>query len=299
MEAFQERDPDNFVDVKGFEAMSEALNRIEKVARFLGSLLFMPAQFAHVAEVVSGAPLNPADDSVAIVGYSGRFALEKGLKELVAKNVEWSATVNEVVKTADSSTKLRPQRDRALESLQNIKAGKVEWSPERLDDLCKLFPELLCGMRAVEIEDVTHLMVEQVHCLASSLLEGKMEVVQGSRLVQGLLTAFKLFSDRAGSTEKASQVMSWMAANESALVLSDLLQLAGKVTADGVSDLDEVQALMARLGKRAVPNDRADLIEAARKILNTSFRALVAEAWWILFWSLELSKASRLAAASS
>ena len=93
--------------------------------------------------------------------------------------------------------------------------------------------------------------------------------------------------------------MSWMAANESALVLSDLLQLAGKVTADGVSDLDEVQALMARLGKRAVPNDRADLIEAARKILNTSFRALVAEAWWILFWSLELSKASRLAAASS
>ena len=126
-----------------------------------------------------------------------------------------------------------------------------------------------------------------------------MEVVQGSRLVQGLLTAFKLFSDRAGSTEKASQVMSWMAANESALVLSDLLQLAGKVTADGVSDLDEVQALMARLGKRAVPNDRADLIEAARKILNTSFRALVAEAWWILFWSLELSKASRLAAASS
>ena len=278
LDSFQARDPNSFVAVAGFQAATQSLDRVEKVARFMGSLLFRPDQFDSISETTSATPLNPADDSVAIVGYTGKEALEKGLKELVAKTVEWSTTVNEVVKTSASSLKLRPQKERAMETLLKIKADPTLWSPERLEELCALFPEMLSGMRAIETEDVTNLMIEQVHLLADSLLADQLDVVKGSRLAQTLLRAFQVFSARAGSTEKAREVTKWMQAHEGDLVLSDLMQVADKVTSEGVSDLVEVQALMVRLSKVVVPSDRRDLTEATRKMPNTSFRALIAEA---------------------
>eukprot|EP00435_Cladocopium_sp_Y103_P052701 s399_g16.t1 len=275
--SFQLQDSENFVPTSAFESVTDGLDRVEKVMRFIGSLLFKPKQFDQIAKLVRSTPLDASQDCLWLVGFSGKQQLEKGLQEIIAKSSQWSKLVDEVVKTASSSLKLKPQRDRAMETLLRIQSGQIDLSSERLEELNKLFPELMNGMRACDLEDINHLMMEQVTTLADALLEGKVEVAEGSKRVHALIKAFKVFSHEPGAVLMGKKLVAWMTEHEQEIVLNDLAVMAKDFEEDGATSLEDVQKLMARLNKVTIPKDRDDLRLSARKLLNASFRALIAE----------------------
>ena len=275
----QSQDPDSFVEANAFERVTQSLNRVERIARFMGSLLFKPHQLIQLDEhMSSGAPLDASEDSVWLVGYTGKQNLEKGLHEIVGKTPFWSKLVDEVVRTASSTLRLRPHRDRAAETLAKIEAGDMEMNSVRLESLAAVFGELHSGMRACEVEDVNNKMLEQMHKIAKSLIKGEVDVGQGSKLVHALMKAFKVFSAWPGSTDKIKDLSTWMTANEKEMTLEDLMSLSEKSEVAGVANLDDVQAIMGKLNKVTLPQERPELILAAKRLLNTSLRAVIAEA---------------------
>ena len=269
--AFQEEDPDNFIDRKYFASINEALTRLEKIMRFIGSTLCKPTE-AH------GLDLNPADDSVWMATYSGKLQLEKGLSEIVQKSPHWSKSVDEIARTAASSMRLRPERDRVLESLQNIGNGTLQITSEKLEEFNKIFPDFHTGMRACDIEDINMLMITEITKLVNGLLRDEMEIAQGSKLVHALLKSLKVFSMWPGMTEKSKEVEAWMTKHQQDIALVSLLEASKQFESSGVADLTTVQEVMSRLQKVVISQDQPEYIRAARTLLNTAFRGVIKEA---------------------
>lgn len=275
--SFQLLDSESFVPALAFESVTDAVGRVEKVMRLIGSLLFKPKQFEQISQLVNCKPLDASEDALWLAGFSGKQSFEKGLQEIMGKNAQWSKLVDEVVKTASSALKLKPHRDRALETLLKIKSGEIDLSAERLEEFNKLFPDLLNGMRACELDDLVQLMMEQVTALAEALLGGKVDVAEGSKRVHSLIKAFKVFSHEPGAVLMGKKLVAWMTEHEKEIVLNDLLAMSQDFEEDGATSLEDVQKLMARLNKVTIPKDREDLRLSARKLLNAAFRALIAE----------------------
>ncbi len=271
LHSLQADDADSFVDAKAFVAVTEALNRVQKVMRFIASLLLTPSASQEFK-------LDPGEDTVFLVTFSGKELLERGLAEIVAKNLGWTKLVEEVARTAASSLRLRPQRDRALESLKNIKSGEAVMSQDKLDEFNQLLPELRSGMRACEVEEVEALLFEQVQHNISMLLKNEIDIRKGSSLVHSLCKSCKVFSAKPGMNTQEKDVIAWMTSNQQDIALHDLLEKSQQFESSGVADLEAVQSLMVHLNKVVIPESSPDFLRAARVLLNTSFRALIKEA---------------------
>ena len=110
------------------------------------------------------------------------------------------------------------------------------------------------------------------------MIKGEVDVRQRSKLVHALMKAFRVFSAWPGSTDKIKDLSTWMTANEKEMTLEDLMSLSEKSEVAGVANLDDVQAIMGKLNKVTLPQERPELILAAKRLLNTSLRAVIAEA---------------------
>ena len=271
LHSLQAEDADSFVDSKAFVAVTDALVRVQKIMRFIACLLLTPSDCQEFK-------LDPGEDTVFLVTFSGKELLERGIAEIVGKNAGWSKLVEEVARTAASSLRLRPQRDRALESLKNIKSGEAEMTQDKLDEFNILLPELRSGMRACEVDEVEALLFEQVQHQVSMLLKNEIDIRKGSNLVNALCKSCKVFSAKPGMNTQEKELIAWMTSNKQDIALNALLEKSDEFEKSGVADLEAVQSLMANLNKVVIAENRPDLLRAAKVLLNTSFRALITEA---------------------
>ena len=276
LESLQADDSDGFVCAEHFADLIKVLDRIAAIMKFMAVSLFTTHDMSDFNDEV-GLTLKPSEDAVWLAGYTGKSPLERGLSDIVKTSGAWTSITDELVKTAGSSTKLRPEMDRAVETLQNIKDGKLELTQARLDDLNHLFPQLQSGMRRCDLEEAKQLMVSALTANADSCMEpedggdGKVS----SKFVSALLKGLKIFSNVPGLTTKAEALEKWMTAHVKEMALNDLVDLA----APGFLDhLEPVQALVTKLAKVTIPDDRPECGLAACRLLNFALNHLIAEA---------------------
>ena len=153
--SLQAQDTESQVQGVWFERLSTALERSEKVMKFIGSLLMSSLERQTFCEQ-SGLSFSPSEDVLWLAAYNGKQPLEKGLLEIATASQIWKRNMDELVKTADSSLRLQPEMERTLTTLKAIASGEMQLSLQKLKDLNEKFPQLLSGLRACDMENLKH-----------------------------------------------------------------------------------------------------------------------------------------------
>ena len=276
--ALRAEDPDCCVDEKSFENVMSSMERIEKLMKFTASLL-LTSQERIVLANDCGLTLSPSEDAVYLVGYAGKKSLEKGLAEITQSNTTWKVLIEDVVRTANTSLKLKPEMDRIIDTLDGIESsGTLPTS--RLQELNEVMPKLQSGMRRCDVQPVEDKMVKVLIHQADVLMAGK-HPEPSTGFVEALSCGLKTLSRIPGTTTKLDAVQAWMTQNSKDMSINDFAQLANEVRSTGVVSLEKVQAVMSKMAKVRFAEDRKDLFSAAKVMLNASFQALITEAGWL------------------
>ena len=116
------------------QMMKSCLQRVDKILKFIQHALGNGADQS-----------TTKDDVLYLLEYKGNaLDAETDLRHVVKTTPAWNSICDEVVRTAKSSTKLRPVLERVIESL---KASAFNLTPSRLGAILDEMRELKNGMR--------------------------------------------------------------------------------------------------------------------------------------------------------
>ena len=276
----QQQDSESLVQPACFKGLSDALKRVENIMKFIASSL-MTTQDKEAFLQETGIGLS-IQDTLSLIGYTGKQQLEKGLAEIVQSNPFWKRVVDEIVKTADSSLRLQPELERTTSTLKSLSNGEIDLTLQRLQDLTSVFGQLLKGMRMCDVDAINKLFLEQ-------LLRATLDLVDGTNthgttlFVEALVKALKLCAWAPGVSTKIEELQKWMTQNVKDMALNDLVLLA-KSSDEVRLALDTIQDVFGKLGKvTLLPG--SDHQVACQKLLNVALRALINEAGTCLLLS--------------
>lgn len=196
--------------------------------------------------------------------------------------------MDEILRTATSSFRLKPIYDRALDSLKSLKQGqqggglgRPGFNTLRLEQLVSDLQKCREGMRSVACEEAEALLADIVKGTAGDILKVEPENVASSQAttkdVDALISALDFCKDVPGFFDLAKQVRAWKTVNQQHMSIADLLDFA-KESHDKqiVGDLQDLQTIMSRLVKVDVGNDIS--VQAwISSLVVSSFRAWLAE----------------------
>ena len=264
LDALRGKDSEGFVSEEAYEAVTASCGRVQKICRFILGML-------DINSTVS------TQDVLWLVSYTGQGqALEKNLSELVRQH--WNVMADEYVRTAATSVKLRPERDRTLQTLQGLENGSIQLTTERLEQLTDAIKAITSGMRKLEVRDLNTLLrkvltSEADAILANSHLESDLRL--RTRWVSALICALK----QVELADHAARVTQWMTENQQAMSLADLVDLSHLGEKDGgLVSSDAIQPLLNRLSKVVIPEDKHEVLVAAQKLVVQFLRGVIKEA---------------------
>ena len=281
IDSVKEQDTDNLVEEECFNEMNDSLGRLKKIMRFVGCLLSDEAS-AETKDLDLDLEFDPSTDIMWLVSYRGK-GLEKNLSEIV-HGQEWTAICDDVVRTADSAVRLKPQCARAMETLEALPEGRLFLiTLERFQELIELTPQLLQGMRRSQADVFCSAFRQALVLSAEDLASGKQQAsAVGTKRVEHLLGGLKVVSHIPGTDSVAEKLRTWMTQNAMAMAWSHFHELAQEFDESGVADVQKVLEAMGKLQKQAIPEGEDHLVTDARKLLIATFRGFTMEARWAL-----------------
>ena len=274
----QGRDTENLVPAESFAELNDCLQRLSQVMRFVASLMGLyPKELTQA--------LGP-QDVVHIASYSGKDFPEKSLQDLVTTNPHLQSLCQEVMRTATSSVKLLPERDRLSESLQGMIAGTVDITADRLSTLLEQLPSLRKGLRRIDMKEIDNAAIQLFISQAEGMMDDDQELgsLRSSRFAACLVQGLGIYSDHPGTSDIRDRLQLWLTKNQKRLHLTDLVDLASVCKQSGVAKLEDVQELMAKLQKVKVQDCEGDVDSfrmSSQTLLVASLRGYIVEA---IFW---------------
>lgn len=188
---------------------------------------------------------------------------------------QWTQVIDEILRTAATSTKLRPVLDRALDALkaQNMTCARLK---ELSDDVANCRN----GMRPHEVQPAEDLCTEQLRTAAERYIdmtdEQVLEFSVTSEDLQCILNGLQNFKEKPGVFDLIKEVREWLAEHQKSMTLADLIDVANRSSMSGVvGDLNHLQQLMTRCVKVKVPEST---VPAVTLLLASALRAFLAEA---------------------
>ena len=187
--------------------------------------------------------------------------------------------VDEILRTAASSTKLRPVLARALETLRS-NPDKALTSCSRLQQLSEEVASCRSGMRPHEVQPAEDLCAEMLRAKAEQFinLSGEQVLDFGvtSDDLECLLQGLQHFKDKPGIFDLITEVRNWLAEHQKSMTLADLADIARKSAAFGVvGDMNQLQQLMTRCVKVKVDEKTVPTVTS---LLSSAVRAFLTEA---------------------
>ena len=269
----QQQDSESLVQPGYFKGLLEKLRRVQIIMKFIASsLMTTPEKEEFLQETGIGLGIQ---DTLSLIGYSGKELLEKGMAEIVQSNPFWKRVVDEIVKTADSSLRLQPELERTTSTLKSLSNGDIDLTLQRLQDLTSQFAQLLKGMRMCDIDAVNKLFLEQLLRTTLDLMDGT-NTCGTTVFVEELIKALKLCAWVPGVSSKIEELQKWMTKNVKEMASNDLVLLA-KSSDETRLALETIQNVFSKLGKvTLLPG--SDHQVACQKLLNAALRALINEA---------------------
>ena len=179
--------------------------------------------------------------------------------------------VDEILRTAASSTKLRPVLARALETLRS-NPDKALTSCSRLQQLSEEVASCRSGMRPHEVQPAEDLCAEMLRAKAEKFinLSGEQVLDFGvtSDDLECLLQGLQHFKDKPGIFD--------LITHQKSMTLADLADIARKSAAFGVvGDMNQLQQLMTRCVKVKVDEKTVPTVTS---LLSSAVRAFLTEA---------------------
>ena len=288
LDSLVERDSLGLLQSDCFGQIRDELKRLAKIMRFLACLFITSDEDRQKLSIAGLSDLSPASDVVWLAGFAASgerstlYSLERSFSEIISKSQEWTSLCDEVMRTAVTSVKARPARDRVVSSLKKYLEGTLELTSSRLEEINTEAAQVITGMRKADTTEMCTLMAKVVGNRAQMLLEGKVKADEVcSRWVKGLFNALRTLKVVAGAHDMALQLEKWMTEHSKQMALSDLLEMTQSRSCQGMADLGEVQALMVRVQGVKIPEDREDLRNSAARLLIMAMVALNMEAGWV------------------
>lgn len=272
----KERDTADLVSPEVYDAFTEGLERVTKLARFIGTLLNLYPEELHQA--------LGAQDILYIVHYKGKLFPEKSFQDLMLTNQNLGQMCDEIIRTASTTMKYGPEKDRQIESVTGMIDRSIPVTSTRLEALLSVLPDLQKGIRKVEMkplmDKVATLFVGQARAVLTGDTSG-LNTRFGTSLINGLI----VLKDVPGCSDLCEELRGWMTKNKKETCLHDLID-AAEVTSTsggGVADLDAVQQLMSQLQKVKLNVNSSALIDlkqchAAMSLLVACMRSYIVEA---------------------
>lgn len=273
LQHFRARDPESQIGEEAFDQFGFKLDRVKKILRFFGCLLNVQGQ---------GFDSEPfsTSDVVYLMGYKGKDSTEKILLEAVNLTPAAVALCDEVVRTATSSVRLRPEKDRLQQSLKALTiASESVVRVDKLADMNEMLPRLHKGIRQCDMEPLNEVVIDLLMKLTNSLLEGdptKVSSRYAGEIQKGLI--FFQTTGVPGMADLNERLQLWMTTHQRDTALMDLLDLAQQCDDVDRADLAAVEKLMSRLQKTKIEADRLDLQWAALRVLVSTLRTMIWEA---------------------
>ena len=287
LDTLKEKNSHDLVSDEAFGELESALARVRKLMRFVGSVCCIDE-----IDGTSDFKFNPKEDMMWLVSYKGKEDLESGLAEIVLSNTAWQEITDEVVRTATTSMALRPERDRALETLNGMGDSKLfSVSAERLSELIQLTPRLKSGMRQAEVSTFMTKFLSAINESVEDLLSGEKSVKAiGSKFVHLLMSAANCFTHVPGTTTTIDKLRVWMTKHNQDIAWSDLAELAKRGSIGGGITTQEVADVLSKLQKQKPP---PELLFDVKTLLAVSFHTFVKEAAAMCSSSLFLNPESK------
>ena len=295
LDHFVDKDSQGVCSSDSFQGARDILKRVTRLMRFLACLFITTDTDRQRLEHLGLDELNPAEDVVWLVGFfvsnaepKKQSALERSFSEIISKSPEWTQLCDETMRTAVSAVKLRPERNRAVDTMKKLLSDELELTTERLEEINSVASKVIEGMRRPDSKELCILVAKLLGQQTNLLLQGK---VNGdkvtSRWVMALLNGLKSLKSVAGASDMANALQKWMTNNSKTTALSDLCEMANTYSATtGVADLAAVQAVLTRVQGVQIPEGRHDIVDASASLVALSLRGLVLEAFTFVEWGL-------------
>lgn len=204
------------------------------------------------------------------------------LHQDISKNDDiWKTTCDEILRTATSSTRLRPSFQRLRDLLKNHADGKTSIQLSRIRSLCAEFQECRQGMRYQEIKDVEHMCLKLLHEKTADIITFDPETVVEEKIttrdIEALLAGLQTFKTSPNVLTQISELKKWLNEQSKYMAWSDLVDFSVACLQTDRCDLDQLAELMQRCAALQVPKDKfADVFYVAG-ILLTALRAFITE----------------------
>ena len=218
VDSLQQRDSEQQIQPEDFNMLHLALGRLEKLFRFIGAAMGLQPKFLAADE-----PLGSAD-MVYLMGYKGKDYPERAILDAIHASQFWTRECDECIRCATSSISARPIMERLTQTLTSWKAGELEMTPDRLEDMVSHLPTVRKGLRRVDLQDMDELACKFLATTVNDILAGK--ILQRSRHVQNLQKALKIYGKTGGFHDLHERLQDWLTKNQKVIALLDLLDLA-------------------------------------------------------------------------
>ena len=268
MSRLGERDSNALLGHDWASDMDTSLSRVRKLMRFL-------AYMCRNDETSATLDLNPQQDVMWLVSYSGKNAMEKGFSEILHQQ-PWLQICDEAVRTATTSVGLRPQRDRAVASLDGLDNGSL-WglSTHRLEELVNLVPQLISGMRKAEVDPFCLKFRNAMITSFEDMETGRRTPAEvGTKFVSLLVAGLNHLKHIAGTDTLAASLREWMTKHSIEMSWNEFEELATDSQASGVCSMPSLQEVMLKLQKQDMPQQ---FLKSAKSLIVTGLRGFVAE----------------------
>ena len=265
------RDSQGCISEETYTLFTSSLTRVQRIFRFIACVLAMNPPFLNTT--------LSAHDVAWLVTYKGREHLERSLHEVISASDFWQRECDDCIRCSSTTTQLKPQMERLLETFNAFNDGVLTATPDRLEEAVGILTDVKKGMRKADLQAVDEVVTTVLIALGRSILDGTTESAAArTRFVTSLLNGLSLYSDIGGTSDLQMSLRQWMTSNGPKIALFDLVDLAQTTEKNGgAADVLQVQALMAKL--KSVKELHSDEQSwAATSLLGATFRSVLTEA---------------------
>ncbi|CAE7321356.1 unnamed protein product [Symbiodinium sp. CCMP2592] len=266
-DALKLRDGEDML-VDGWEALSSAMERCEKMLRLMACVLAL-----ELPEPMT--PTSSVDFTWLLEKMPAAFP-EKTFRDVVDTECEWRAVSKDIVRTAGTTTRLQPQLLRTMSSIEQLASEQVPFTAERLGGLHDEILELSEGLRQVHVQPLIQKARDAFYGYSQKILDGSAPDVR-SRDVEALLRCMSIFQNDTSMADMMKQVQEWANDSSQSMALVDLKDLAAIAETNGLAELAKIQAIMPRLRKLRSDEKTEDVYEAVLSLVVRCFHTLLKE----------------------
>ena len=264
VQSWRTRDPSG--ELTGCEEMLSELSRVIRLMKFLAYMLGIErtSQPVGVQEVLW------------IGSFNSKLYPERTLKAYCDEHPAWKRALDEVVRTATSSTRLAPTRDRLEDVFKQMKESGLELTTDRILEVVKEIQDLRKGMRRLDTVRVDEMATDCFMNMAKGIMGGKTGLT--TRGAVAVTQGLEIFRHSPGVFDVMEELRNFMTEHAKELAHGDLIDLAKKSADAGVADLDALKGVLEKSQTLEIDPENMGEREDVFSLLVNSVRGLVAEA---------------------